>query len=118
MKTLSLAFTLTIAVLAGGAAFAADPRARGGTSAGKPGAPDSAAPVAIRDQAAAGNLTSFLVTPQSETPCRIARARVLQPLPGGCRIPAGQEHACRAGAGLIAETDSKKYCLPVAKSAR
>jgi len=69
-------------------------------------------PAAISDQAAAGNLTSFLPTAQSDTPCRSPMAGVLAPVARGCRIPVGQESWCSAGGGQIARSGGKQFCLP------
>ena len=75
-------------------------------------------PASISDQAAAGNLTSFLPTAQSDSPCRVPMAGVLLPAARGCRIPAGQESWCSAGGGQLAESGGKRFCIPGAPGRR
>lgn len=69
-------------------------------------------PAAISDQAAAGNLTSFLPTAQSDKACRSLMAGVVIPVAKGCRIPVGQETLCSAGGGQIARSGGKQFCIP------
>ena len=91
------------ALLAAGL-LAATPALAGGTAPTAPFSPEGPSeprPAAISDQAAAGNLSTFLPTAQSDSPCRTSAKGALIPIPAGCRIPAGREGACRAGGGQV-----------------
>lgn len=82
-------------------------------SSGSTGAgPVGSGPAGISDQAAQGNLTSFLPTAQSDSPCRSPMPGVLIPVAKGCRIPIGQDQWCRAGGGRLVDSGGKRFCLP------
>jgi hypothetical protein len=107
-----------IAAMLATALLAASPALAGGTAPTAPFSPEGPSeprPAAISDQAAAGNLTSFLPTAESDTPCRTTAKGMLVPIPGGCRVLPGREDACRAGGGQLAKSGERSFCIPRAK---
>jgi hypothetical protein len=69
-------------------------------------------PAGISDQAAAGNLSSFLHTKVSDTPCKTTRAGALTVAPKGCWLMPGQDSACLKAGGALADSGSKRFCIP------
>ncbi len=61
----------------------------------------------ISDQAAAGNLTSYLRTPRANQPC--GPGPVVAP---ACLVQAGGEGACLKNGGKLADSGAKKFCIP------
>lgn len=113
MKPMPMAAMLAAALLAAAPALA------GGTAPNAPFSPENPSeprPAAISDQAAAGNLSTFLPTVKSDSPCRASPKGMLFPIPGGCRVLPGREAACRAGGGQVARSGDNSYCLPRAKA--
>lgn len=108
-----------MAALLAAALLGATPALAGGTAPTAPFSPEGPSeprPAAISDQAAAGNLSTFLPTAESDTPCRASPKGMLVPIPGGCRILPGREDACRAGGGQLAKSGDNSFCIPRAKS--
>jgi hypothetical protein len=93
-----------VSAASGGAGSLASGASGGGTA--------GSGPAGISDQAAAGNLTSFLTTAQADKACRSPTAGVLTPVARGCRIPVGQEPWCSTGGGQIARSGGKQFCIP------
>lgn len=113
MKPMPIAAALAAALLAAAPALA---EGTAPTAPFSPENPSQPRPASISDQAAAGNLSSFLPTVSSETPCKSSPKGMLIPIPGGCRVLPGREQACKAGGGQLAKSGDNSYCLPRAKA--
>lgn len=77
-----------------------------------PGVGGPANPAGISDQAAPGNLTSFLPRQLDDGPCIFDRWGMMMTGPGGCRLPAGKQSACLKSGGALGMSANKLFCIP------